>query len=42
MNPTAPTINTSPESIDLMQNTSPLFNNLPHLPYSEATENENI
>ena len=27
MNPTPPTINTSPKSIDLMQNTSPVFNN---------------
>ena len=27
MNPTPLTINTSPKFIDLMQNTSPLFNN---------------
>ena len=35
MNPTSPNINTSPKSIDLMQNTSPLLNNyLPNLQLS--------
>ena len=27
MNPTPVTVNTSPKSIDLMENTSPLYNN---------------
>ena len=31
MNPTPPSYNTSPKSIDLIHNTSPIFNNpLPH------------
>ena len=37
-----PNINTSTKSIDLMQNTSPLFINPLTSPYNEAAENTNI
>ena len=41
MNPT-PNINTNTKSGDLIQNTSPLFNNSPTSAYNEVTENTGI
>ena len=41
MNP-APNINTSTKSKDLMQNTSPLFNNSPTSPYNYVTDNTEL
>ena len=42
MNSATQNINTSTKSIDLMQNTNPLFNNLLTSPNILATENTDI
>ena len=38
----SPNINTSTESIDLMQNTNPLFNNPLTSTYNQVTKNKDI